>query len=1039
MDTVAIAEARTGDASSRRAPRPPSRIQHEILRSELVARLDARFDQRVTTLTAGAGFGKTTALAQAIRLNLTEPQGVDVWVACEAADESESNLAAGIADSLRLAGGPTTDASTSIGGNGPASEIVAGIGSLGPVDVCLIFDDVHEIPSDSSGHHLLADIVRQLPHNGHVVLSSRNELDLPLARLRASGSVHEIGQGDLTLSADDIAALARLHGTDASKADRLAGWPSLVQLALAARPGAATEFLREEIIGALDPGDRVGMLALATLGWGTVSELADVAGAPVDIDHLLRTIPLTFTDGRGRVGVHQLWEETVARVFAAGELADFRRRALATMHRSGDTIRLGSAAARWSDDRWLRRAALDLVAGSWGGLPTALARRWLETAPSETRESPELRLLAAAIRQHEAPDDETLDGTIDELIAEFRRSGQRDGEVRSIALASVTAHGRADHMRLVDVAARARELAGSEDVPALQFLVGSVDAALGSLRGDVEGALRIIADLPIDGVAPEARRLVTRLESMMLMVTGHADRACEVVGRLGESNDSLAEDLSAFLAWQAGRPGRFLTEPLRFDPAAIPSRADQVVYAAEIVAIASGLGNVDVVTQALDWLDAIPRDTLDPRCSAFVAVADVCAATFEDPHGEASSRAISDHLRRHADAARVAQLHLARHPAVGYVTNEQIRASWEDTRPGPSHLENLEAARRLLEARDGSLDTLAPLPTAERAITSFPLPWTVELGLRAHRLGHPGGLELLRRTTDLLGDFARREIDRLADGISRTDLAEIARAVRFALPREAPACVRIDVLGPMRITTGDATIDHADLRRGRVRTVLALLAVRGPLRRDQIIETIWPDSEPAAARRNLRVTLSRMRNVLRIGDPGTTGDEPRLVTDDDSIALAAESLVTTDLAQFRRHVAAAGSAEPTAIDELTAALRLWRGDPLTDLDAACGTETDVEIVRQELVDATLRLGELLHASGRFDEAWRCAERIRAAAPYTERAHRLAVAAQLQRRDRTGVDAAMTATYEMLDDLGVEPEEATQMLLRRAAAFTGRRS
>ena len=56
--------------------------------------------------------------------------------------------------------------------------------------------------------------------------------------------------------------------------------------------------------------------------------------------------------------------------------------------------------------------------------------------------------------------------------------------------------------------------------------------------------------------------------------------------------------------------------------------------------------------------------------------------------------------------------------------------------------------------------------------------------------------------------------------------------------------------------------------------------------------------------------------------------------------------------------------------------------------------------------------------------------------YTERAHRLAIAVQLQRRDRHAIAHAVAAMQSMLDELGVDPEPPTAMLLRQAAARLG---
>jgi len=112
------------------------------------------------------------------------------------------------------------------------------------------------------------------------------------------------------------------------------------------------------------------------------------------------------------------------------------------------------------------------------------------------------------------------------------------------------------------------------------------------------------------------------------------------------------------------------------------------------------------------------------------------------------------------------------------------------------------------------------------------------------------------------------------------------------------------------------------------------------------------------------------------------------------------------------------------------------GDPLLDLDSIDELRGEVEHVRRALVDGCLRLGELLLVAGRFDESLRCAERSRVASPYSERAHRLAIACHLQRHDHSGLETALRSTRALLDELDVEPEDATKMLVRRAGVRLG---
>ena len=64
----------------RRAPSPPPALQGELVRRRLLDVVGRRFQVPLTVIVAGAGFGKSTLLAQAIRANHADPRGVDAWL-----------------------------------------------------------------------------------------------------------------------------------------------------------------------------------------------------------------------------------------------------------------------------------------------------------------------------------------------------------------------------------------------------------------------------------------------------------------------------------------------------------------------------------------------------------------------------------------------------------------------------------------------------------------------------------------------------------------------------------------------------------------------------------------------------------------------------------------------------------------------------------------------------------------------------------------------------------------------------------------------
>jgi ATP/maltotriose-dependent transcriptional regulator MalT len=188
--------------SLRSSPGPPSALNGEMVRDRLTSLLAGRFDRPVTALVAGPGFGKTTLLAQAVRQNLASAVGIDAWVSCQPDDEEPAEFAAACCRAIGL---------QQPGSAGPGTDVLAVMRWLSPLDVCLIVDDVHQI-AGSAAERLLAQIVRGLPSNGHVVLSGRVPPGVPLARLRASGGCVEISEPDLAFTAAEEREMARLLG-----------------------------------------------------------------------------------------------------------------------------------------------------------------------------------------------------------------------------------------------------------------------------------------------------------------------------------------------------------------------------------------------------------------------------------------------------------------------------------------------------------------------------------------------------------------------------------------------------------------------------------------------------------------------------------------------------------------------------------------------------------------------------------------------------------------------------------------------------------
>src|SRR6185503_2229865 len=106
--------------------------------------------------------------------------------------------------------------------------------SHAPDVVCLVLDDVHEIPMGSSGAELLARLITDLPGNGHIVLASRASVPLPTARLAANGQLVRIDEKELAFDDAELAAFASARGIDAALLASASGWPALAELTASA-------------------------------------------------------------------------------------------------------------------------------------------------------------------------------------------------------------------------------------------------------------------------------------------------------------------------------------------------------------------------------------------------------------------------------------------------------------------------------------------------------------------------------------------------------------------------------------------------------------------------------------------------------------------------------------------------------------------------------------------------------------------------------------------------------------------------------------
>ena len=229
-------------------PQPPTPC---IPRTALVRRIVDSLDDRLVTIIAGAGYGKTTVLRLAVD-RLRTPW---VWCSCdERLDDGGlllRHLAAGLA--LRYPGfGARLTGSGTL--RDQVDDFCEEVAETVPEDVVMILDDVHLLPPPAQD--VVAALVDELPSAGHLAIAGRAPLPLPLARLRA-GHLLELGEPDLALTVAEAAGLldavgvrladgevARLHSD-------VEGWAAGLILSAQAGGGEGRpqiEYLAEEVL-----------------------------------------------------------------------------------------------------------------------------------------------------------------------------------------------------------------------------------------------------------------------------------------------------------------------------------------------------------------------------------------------------------------------------------------------------------------------------------------------------------------------------------------------------------------------------------------------------------------------------------------------------------------------------------------------------------------------------------------------------------------------------------------------------------------------
>jgi LuxR family maltose regulon positive regulatory protein len=278
--------------------RAPRRREGFVGRTGLLSDLMQARARPLVVVSAPAGYGKTTLLAQWSERD----QRPSAWVTLEAADGDPARLASSLATALEL-----------MGVHRPLGR-----------SCLLILDDAHVVRSDALAEAVLG-VLRRLPEGSQVAVASRGEPALPVGRMRGQRTLFELRAEDLAMSAVEAASLLRGAGLELEFTAvqdllrRTEGWPVALELAalsLVARRDSGdgparfsgddhllAEYVRAEFLAELSPATRRFLTRTAVLDQlsgplcdavledeGSASVLAELARSnvplwPVDPSH----------------------------------------------------------------------------------------------------------------------------------------------------------------------------------------------------------------------------------------------------------------------------------------------------------------------------------------------------------------------------------------------------------------------------------------------------------------------------------------------------------------------------------------------------------------------------------------------------------------------------------------------------------------------------------------------------------------------------------------------------------------------------------
>ena len=1035
-----------------------------VHRTQILARLAEGRQGRLSTVIAGPGWGKTTALTQFVH-DLTVPV---VWCQLRDADANVAAFTTRLCEVLAdefpgfgadlardLAAIPTPSENWIAIARALSAEVIETVA----VAFVLVLDDYHLVDKDEPINRLLATLIELLPSHVHLLVASRRELPAPLAR--ASASACHVTEDQLRFAEAEGAAYLGLDLQEPVPPDLLArfvrdleGWPlGLTMLAehLRANGGIARlpsalpglfDYLSEEILRR-EPVDIQELLVVAAMPDRFGPRLLEQAlGREVatTVDELARRhLFVTRLDDTGEwyrfhhlFRAYLLWR--LERMIAAEERRRWERRVAAAWHALGhpdEAVRHEFLAADYDRAaQTLAHLAPTLFAsGQWLTL-----RTWLEELPSATQEEYPSLLVYLATCHFIDRRLEDCRWHVGRALTACERQDDKATAAAAIELLIRSYAGEdthADHLRAVAAFERHRATF-SYDHAAYARGAAEAACALAELNRFAEaGEVFAWALAHPAGQAEDYSPVSCFCGFYYHLPLGNLDTALaylQAAYRSGHARDQIN-----FLP--------FYTAYLTIARFQTGSYDDARLLAQELVEMASARGMERTFHASMAALLGLMA----------LFAGDVAGAHGQSLHFEEWRQTASVWGQVWGDVLQVG-LAVAAGDTGGYL-------AWTERAIIAARAQGSEYRLALVLIELARLQLHRAMP--DQAVPSVPVDLLLQALAAAGRIAarYCQARAHLLLAVALTGAVARDHLEQALhlsqeNGYDALWLQQeralahplLMRAATWRLHPEyvahlsgllrpstglrASTALTVVTLGRFAVTAGGAEIDR--MRWGRPKVMLLfkylISAPNQSAHRDVLLEALWPEMPPAAARSNLNNAVYRLRRAL---EPAIDARQPSrflaIVGQHYRLVLGPED--RWDVALFLHRAAVA---QQTQRDEdFATAAESYGGDYLPDDlydDWATGLR---ERLRSDYGRLLSMWGETLAAQGAIARAIDVTERLLALDPTRESTHRTLMAyySTSGQRDRALRQYRRCETV-LRRALGVAPDTETTALYRQ---------